>query len=397
MGVYSEVHREPFGVILLIGPGNYPLFLTASQAMQALVAGNAVVVKPGVDSLECIRRFARLLEQAGFDPGLFRVLPEAAEFAKEAIKVGVDKVLLTGSAKTGANVLGQLAPKLVPAGMELSGYDASFVWADADLDLVTNAYRFAWRLNHGETCIAPHRAFVAREVADELRRRLKVMAEEFLDRPTRTPAACRAAELVNDAVARGAEIVAGRLLPDALGLTPTVVAKARPDMPLLTEETFAPVISIIEVADEDDALRAAAHCPFGLGATIFGNEARAQAFARRVSAGSVVINDVIAPTADPRLPFGGRGHSGFGSTRGAEGLLELTTVKVISTWRGDMHLHLNPPDPSDADFFRALIQASHAPSWTARMRGWMKFGRMALGRMRAPRTPRTAAADGSVT
>src|SRR5262249_43348534 len=287
-GVRSEIRREPFGVVLLIGPGNYPLFLTVSQAMQALVAGNAVIVKPGLDASECIRRFATLLEEAGFDPRLSRVLPEAPECAKQAIAVGVDKVLLTGSARPGANVLHQLAPKLIPAAMELSGYDASFVWADADLDLVTKAYRFAWRLNQGETCIAPHRVFAAREVAPELRRRLQAVAQGVPDRPTRTPAAARAAELVQAAVARGAEGVAGRLLPDNQGLTPTVVANVQPDMPLLTEETFAPVLSIVEVPNEEEALAAAAHCPFALGATIFGAEDRARAFAQRVRAGSIV-------------------------------------------------------------------------------------------------------------
>jgi acyl-CoA reductase-like NAD-dependent aldehyde dehydrogenase len=381
-GVRTEIHREPFGVVLIIGPGNYPLFLTASQAVQALVAGNAVIIKPGVGAYECLRRFGLLLQDAGLDPRLYRLLPESAEHAKRAIAVGVDKVVLTGAARTGVNVLQQLAPKLVPAGMELSGYDASFVWADADLELVTKAYRFAWWLNHGETCIAPHRVFVQREIASELRERLKNVAEEFRDRPTRTPAAARAAELVHDAVNRGAELVAGQLLPDGSGLTPTVVATIRPDLPLLTEETFAPVISIVEVRDEDDALAAAAHCPFALGASIFGNADRAKAFARRVNAGSVVINDIIAPTADPRVPFGGRGHSGFGSTRGAEGLLDLTTVKVISTWAGKMHLHLNPPDSTDAAFFDALLHAAHGPSIRERLRGWWRFGRLAIRRMK---------------
>jgi acyl-CoA reductase-like NAD-dependent aldehyde dehydrogenase len=266
--------------------------------------------------------------------------------------------------------------------MELSGYDASFVLADADLDLVTRAYRFAWRLNHGETCIAPHRVFVDRRVAPELRERLKHMAAEFSNRATRTPGAVRAAELVADAVANGAEIIAGNILPQRQGLTPTIVASPRPDLPLLTEEAFAPVISLVEVKDEDDALAAAAQCPFALGATIFGNTASAHALAERVRAGSVVINDVIAPTADPRVPFGGRGHSGFGVTRGAEGLLELTTVKVISTWRGKVHMHLNPPDASDAEFFHTLLRASHAGRWRERTAAWLRFMRLALGRMK---------------
>jgi acyl-CoA reductase-like NAD-dependent aldehyde dehydrogenase len=384
-GVRSEVRREPFGIILLIGPSNYPLFLTASQAIQGLVAGNAVIVKPGVGGGATARVFARMLYQAGLDARLLRVLPEAPEAAQQAIAAGVDKVLLTGSARTGANVLTQLAPRLVPSAMELSGYDASFVRADADLDLVTRAFRFGFRLNHGETCIAPHRVFATPEVVPELRRRLAALAEEFADRPTTTPAARQAAELVTDAVQRGAEIIGGRVLPNNQGITPIVMAGATADMPLLREETFAPVLSIVEVRNEEDALEAAAQCPFALGASVFGNQRDAWEFAQKVRAGVVVINDVIAPTADPRLPFGGRGHSGFGVTRGPEGLLELTTVKVVTVRKGNNHWHLDAPDPNDPELFEAFIRASHGRSWWQRTRSWFKVIR--LFRKRGQATP----------
>jgi acyl-CoA reductase-like NAD-dependent aldehyde dehydrogenase len=383
-GVRSEIHREPFGVVLLIGPSNYPLFLTGSQAMQALAAGNAVILKPGTGGGETARVFARLLGQAGMDPRLLRVLPETPEAAQQAIAAGVDKVLLTGSARTGASVLAQLAPHLVPAAMELSGYDAAFIRNDANLDLVTRALRFGFRLNHGETCIAPHRVFVSAELAPELRRRLAAMAEEFQDRTATTAAARRAAELVSDAVERGARVIGGRVLPHNQGLTPTVVAGVTADMPLVREETFAPVLSIVEVRDDEDALRIAALCPFALGASVFGDPAAARALARRINAGIVVINDVIAPTADPRLPFGGRGHSGFGVTRGTEGLLELTTVKVITTRHGRNHWHFDPPDAVDGPLFDAFIRASHAPSWRQRVGAWFKVVRLFLKKGKSP-------------
>jgi acyl-CoA reductase-like NAD-dependent aldehyde dehydrogenase len=383
-GVRSEIHRDPFGVVLIIGPSNYPLFLPGSQAVQALVAGNAVILKPGEGGGAAARVLAALLEKAGLDPRLLRVLPETPEAAQQAIAAGVDKVILTGSAPTGQKVLSQLAPRLVPSAMELSGYDAAFVRGDADLDLVTRAFRFAWRLNQGETCIAPHRVFVAREKAPELRERLAIMAQEFFDRPSRTAAATRAAALVADAVSKGAEIVAGRLLPDNQGLTPVVVAGATPDMPLLRDETFAPVISLVEVANEDEALAAAGKCPFALGATVWGDPASARAFAQRVRAGSIVINDVIAPTADPRLPFGGRGHSGFGVTRGAEGLLELTTVKVVTVRHGRGHWHLDGPAPGDGPLFDAFLRATHSRSWGRRLVAWLRVIRLFLQRVRKP-------------
>jgi aldehyde dehydrogenase (NAD+) len=147
-------------------------------------------------------------------------------------------------------------------------------------------------------------------------------------------------------------------------------------MPLLREETFAPVVTMVEVRDEEEALQAAAKCPFGLGASVFGHGSRAREFAKRVQAGFVTINDVIAPTADPRLPFGGRGHSGFGVTRGGEGLLEMTTVKVVAERRARMYFHFDPPSELDAPLFSALIQASHHASWITRVSAWLRVARL---------------------
>lgn len=383
-GVRSEVHREPFGVVLIIGPSNYPLFLAGSQAIQALAAGNAVVIKPGMGGGEATRVFAGLLAKAGLDPRLVRVLDETPEAAQEAIAAGVDKVLLTGSARTGANVLAQLAPHLVPAAMELSGCDAAFVRADADLDLVARAFRFAFRLNHGETCIAPRRVFVEKAVAAELKKRMAAVGNELSDVVVRSPAAAAAAGRVAEALQQGAELVAGRILPDGQGLTPTVIAGATPAMAIMREDSFAPVLALVEVASAEQALEIAAQCPYALGATVFGDPAKAQEFAAHVHAGVVVINDVIAPTADPRLPFGGRARSGFGSTRGAEGLLELTTVKVVTVCHGNLNWHLDGPDPEDAPLFEAYLRAAHAGCPWTRLKGWAAFFRLMIRKGRAP-------------
>ncbi len=382
-GVRSEVRREPFGVVLIIGPSNYPLFLTASQAIQALAAGNAVILKPGNGGAGTARVFARLLEQAGLDPDLLRVLPEAPEAAQAAIAAGVDKVLLTGSARTGTSVLAQLAPRLVPAAMELSGCDPVFVRADADLDLVTRALRFGFRLNQGETCIAPRRVFVDRRLAPELKQRMAAVGGELSSVVIRTPAAQVAAARVAEALQKGAELVAGRTLPDNQGLTPTVLAGTTPAMAIMREDTFAPVVSLVEVNSDEEALELAAQCPYGLGASVFGDPARAQELAQRVQAGVVVINDLIAPTVDPRLPFGGRGHSGYGVTRGTEGLLELTMVKVVTTRYGRLNWHLDGPDPEDAPLFEAYLRGAHGASWWTRLAGWLTFFRLMIRKSRS--------------
>ncbi|HSG39392.1 MAG TPA: aldehyde dehydrogenase family protein, partial [Thermoanaerobaculia bacterium] len=301
-GVEAEVRREPLGLVLVIAPSNYPLFLPGVQAAQALTAGNAVLWKPGRGGLAAARAFAGLAREAGLPAGLLMVLPEDPQAAREAIAAGMDKVLLTGSAATGREVLAELARHLTPATMELSGCDALFVLPGADLDRAARAVLFGLTLNGGDTCIAPRRIFVPHALAPALEKNLRL-----------------------------------------LGV----------DLP-------ASGVSLVPVAGPEEALAAAATSPYALGASIFGPEEAAFAFAGRVRAGSVVVNDVIVPTADPRLPFGGRGESGFGVTRGAEGLLEMTVLKTVSVRRGKRLPHLDPPHRQDAELFHAYLTLAHA-------------------------------------
>ena len=385
-GIAIEVRREPFGVVLIIGPSNYPLLLVGVQALQALAAGNAVVLKPGRGGLPAATALAQALWSAGLDERLCRVLPEAPETAEAAIRAGVDKVVLTGSARTGQAVLGQLAERLVPAAMELSGCDAVFVRQDADLDLVARALKFGLRLNDGQTCIAPRRVFVVRSAASELESRLAALARQFpACQPD--PAASRLArELAKEAVAQGARLLSGNLADDG-PFEPIIVADASPEMRLLQEDVFAPVLSVVAVRDDAEALAAAERCPYALGASVFGAKAAARRLARRIRAGTVVVNDLIAPTADPRVPFGGRGRSGFGVTRGAEGLLEMTALKAVVTPRGWWRLHLRDPDPLTERVVAASIAAAHGRSLRERLRAWVDVLR-AVWAARKKRTQR---------
>jgi acyl-CoA reductase-like NAD-dependent aldehyde dehydrogenase len=163
-----EIQRQPFGVVLVVGPKNYPLFLPAVHALQALVAGNAVLIKPapGTDSVSAA--FVSLAREAGIDQSLLVLLPEDEQNVDDAIRAGVDKVVFTGSSKNGRGLLEKLAATNTPAVMELSGEDAVIVLADADTDLVVRALIFGTQLNGGETCIAPRRLIVEESVANEL-------------------------------------------------------------------------------------------------------------------------------------------------------------------------------------------------------------------------------------
>ncbi len=351
-GVRSIIRREPMGVVLILGPGNYPLFLPGVQALQALAAGNAVCVKPAPGGGAVMQALAGLLAEAGLPAGVLQVLEDSAETGRAAARAAFDKIVLTGSAETGRSVLAACADGLRPAVVELSGNDAVFVLPGADLELVASCLAYGLRLNAGATCIAPRRVFVLAEMAE----RLEAELTRKLAGMEAPPMGPRLAGLVSAALAEGARLVRER---------PVVLAAARPEMALLVEDVFAPWLAIVPVAGPDAALAAAAQCPYALGASVFGPETAARAFATRVHAGSVCVNDVIVPTADPRLPFGGRGRSGFGATRGEDGLLEMTAAKAISVRRGRFRPHLHAPRPGDEARFAALVAMLHG-GWRAR-------------------------------
>ncbi|HSK38540.1 MAG TPA: aldehyde dehydrogenase family protein, partial [Arenibaculum sp.] len=317
-GTRAEIRREPVGVVLVIAPSNYPLLLAGVQVVQALVAGNAVLAKPAPGCTAPLRALAGLLEAAGLPPEAFTVLGEDVETARSLLSSGIDKVVLTGSAETGRRVLHDLADGLVPAVLELSGNDPVFVLPGADLAMVARALAWGVQLTGGAVCIGPRRVFARPADIAGLE---ALLAERLRDTaPVPIPPAVQAQldRLLGEARSAGCRILGP---PPAGGRTHAlVVAGAGPGLGLLEEDIFAPVISLVPVGDMDEAVTAATACSYALGASIFGPRDEALALAGRIRAGGVTINDLIAPTVDPRLPFGGRGRSGYGTTRGAEGL-----------------------------------------------------------------------------
>ena len=354
-GVSAELRREPFGAVLVLGPGNYPLFLPGAQVIQALAAGNAAVAKPAPGCLAPMRALAESLRAAGLPDGVLAVLPDSVAAGSAAVATGFDRVVLTGSAATGRQVLRAAAERLTPCAMELSGSDPVFVLEGADIGLTAAALAYGLRLNGGATCIAPRKVFIRPDQAGPLERAL---AGRLADAPAvavPAPVLARLRALLEQAQATGARLSGW---PGEAATRPILVADALPDLELLRQDVFAPVLSIVPVPDEQAALAAAALSPYALGAAIFGPPEAARCLAARVRAGSVVINDLIVPTADPRLPFGGRGESGFGVTRGAEGLLEMTVCKTVLLRRGRFRPHLDAR-AEDAGALAVLIGLLH--------------------------------------
>lgn len=372
-GVGSEIHRAPFGVVLIIGPGNYPLLLPGVQLIQALVAGNAVLLKPGIGGTPAAQALVELIVRVGFDPQLVGVLPESVDAVRAAICARPDKVIFTGSAATGEKILAQLAPHLIPATMELSGSDAVILRADANLDLAVKALAFGLTLNNGATCLSPKRVFVHRSVATEFVGRLARALNQSSSQPQVAHSSSRKSQslltsaaknnlrlLLEAAQVQGAHVIAGEIRDDGAVTIPIVLAGVSPAARLLREDLFAPVLAIVTVTNDHEAVMRANDCLLALGASVFSrDEVAARSVASQIQAGVVTINDLILPTADARLPFGGRGRSGFGVTRGAEGLLELTTPRVVTVSRSKFRPAFGLSQVGDQQLFEAYLEFTH--------------------------------------
>jgi acyl-CoA reductase-like NAD-dependent aldehyde dehydrogenase len=371
--VTAQSRREPFGVVLIIAPANYPLFLPGVQALQALAAGNAVLWKPAAGGTAAAVTLRAVLVACGLDPALLQLLDESTLAAADAIAAGVDKVFLTGSATTGASVLGQLAAHPTPAVLELSGCDAVFVLPGAAVDRVVAALAFGLRLNGSATCMAPRRLFLVGDHPGLV----TAMLEAFKTLPAVAQPGriqLHLAELLEDAQRLGGSLLLDGSLEE---LRFAVIDKATPHMRIAQSDIFAPVLSIFHVPNLDAAVAAHAPCPYALTAAIFGPETEARALASRLPVGTVLINDLIVSTADPRVSFGGRKASGFGVTRGREGLLEMTVLKTIVAQHSRDLRAYRPTTADHEPFFAAYLEAVHSGRWRARWRGLLRLLRAA--------------------
>ncbi|MEM1303904.1 MAG: aldehyde dehydrogenase family protein, partial [Planctomycetota bacterium] len=332
-----------------------------------------VLIKPAPGCSATMRRLAAVLQDSGVPDGLVTVLDESPDAARQAMSDGVDRVVLTGSATTGRAVLRQAAETITPCTVELSGCDAVFVLPGADRDRVAAAVAFGLRLNGSCTCLGPRRIFVTPHDAEPLKQELREHAAAIPPTVLPQPVAELAERLVTEATDAGAKpLTQPNFDADAFApavLDATELGDAACDLPLLQADLFAPVVSIVAVRDAEHALELSRRCPYALGASVFGPPGAAEAVADRVEAGCVTVNDLVAPTADPRAPFGGWNTSGFGVTRGAEGLLEMTRLKTVVSQTAGWLPHLDPPRPGLDRLVIGLLRMSHGRSLGERWRG----------------------------
>ena len=365
-GLDAVIRRAPLGTILIVAPSNYPLFLPGVQALQALAAGNAITWKPGRNGEPIARLFADLCTKSGLPANLLRVTDESVEaVAEEITEARPAKIVFTGSARAGQAVQHLAADHSIPVIAELSGCDAVVALPSADAKRLTEAILFGMRLNGSATCMAPRRLFLVgdhRVLLQQLEQGFRDLEPVAVSEPT-----LRAYKsLVADAEQKGADI---RGFIDPPYIKPTLVYNGLPTMEITRADLFAPVLTIMCASTLEEIVALINENPYGLTASIFGDAAEAQAICAQLEVGTVLINDLIAPTADPRIPFGGLRQSGFGTTRGTEGLLELTTPKTITSRMNDESKHFQPTTPAHEELFRGVIALSHTKTWRSRYAG----------------------------
>ncbi len=369
-GVHSVVDRVPHGTVLVLAAWNYPLLLPGVQAAQALAAGNHVLIKPAPGCEAATAAMVAAFHRAGVPPRALVALPSSTEAAIAAIDDGVDLIVLTGAAATGRKVMAKAAETLTPTIMELSGCDAVVVMPDADIDRAADAIAFGLTFNSGATCIGPRRLIATDATADRLLMALESRLSDQTAFAVHPSAREGAADVIERAIESGAVVRVGTfdasMLRETGSMSALVLDKVGPNDAIAQSDVFAPVTSIVRVASMEDAVAVVNDCRYRLAASVFGDSKAASKLAAELSVGSVCVNDLIVPTADPRLPFGGRGESGFGVTRGPEGLLAMTTTKVVSHRRGKFAPHLKPPTPSDAKILGKAISILHGRTWKER-------------------------------
>jgi succinate-semialdehyde dehydrogenase / glutarate-semialdehyde dehydrogenase len=358
----AHLEYQPYGVVGVIGPWNYPVLVPVFSVAYALAAGNAVVHKPSEWTPAVGQWLVDSFAEVVPEHPVLQAVHGTGEVGAALCRSGVDKVSFTGSTTTARKVMAACAETLTPVVIEAGGKDSLIVDADADLDAAARACVWGALTNAGQTCVGIERAYVAREVYDrflakvvERAGRLTVGEDGADLGPITMPAQVEVIRRhIEDAIARGGKAVLGgaeAVRPPYVH--PTILVDVPADALALREETFGPTLVVAPVESMEQALRLANSTPYGLGGAIYGKR-RALALARRLRSGMTSVNDVLSFAGMSSLPWGGVGSSGIGRLRGADGLREFGRAKSIVVRQGPSLLPSRTFERTDRDVARIV-------------------------------------------
>lgn len=347
--VRTRVAHRPKGLIGVIAPWNYPLFLAVGDVIPALIAGNAVISKADSQAPLSLLAARHLARDAGLPDDVWQVVAGRGSAIGPALISQVDHLAFTGSTSTGRQLAAACGERLIGASMELGGKNAMIVRADADVRAAVTGAVQACFSNAGQVCIGIERIYVHESRYDEFTTAIasavgRITVGASYDFTYEMGSLTSAEQLattrahLDDAVAKGARVlVGGRPRPDLGPLfhEPTVLVDVTPDMVVYAEETFGPIVSVYSVRDDDDAVARANDSEYGLSASIWSADLdAARALAARVEAGSVNINDgYIAAIGSVAAPMGGMKASGVGRRHGPDGILRYTESQTVAAQR----------------------------------------------------------------
>ena len=351
-GCIAMAIRAPAGVVLSMAPWNAPVILGVRAVALPLACGNTVVLKASEICPGTHRLIAECLRDAGLPPGVLNVITNAPEDAPALIEMlighpAVRRVNFTGSTRVG-RIIAQVAAKyLKPALLELGGKAPMIVLDDADIDAAVAAAAFGAFMNQGQICMSTERLVVDEKVADAFVTKLAAKAGSLVAGDPRkgntplgsligTDAAVRIQALINDAVSKGAKVVAGGRSEGTL-MSATVIDGVNSSMRIYNVESFGPVVSVVRVNGADESVRVANDTEYGLSAAVFGRDiARALEIAKRIDSGICHVN---GPTVhdEAQMPFGGVKASGYGRFGGKAGIAEFTELRWITIETGPQH------------------------------------------------------------
>jgi acyl-CoA reductase-like NAD-dependent aldehyde dehydrogenase len=344
----GRIAREPHGVIGIVSPWNYPFSIPATETLAALVAGNAVVVKPSEFTSLVVLELEKMLHRAGVPRDVFQVVVGDGATGAALISSPIDKLIFTGSVATGKRVAQEAAARLLPVVLELGGKDPMLVLDDADLDVASSAAVWGAFVNAGQTCLSVERCYVHHSLYERfleacIHKTSKLRVGNGAEANTDVGPMIHERQLglveaqVRDARERGAKVLTGGQRLTELGINfyaPTVLAGVTHDMQVMCEETFGPVLPVMSFQNDDEAVRLANDSEFGLAASVWTrNRARGEQMARRIHAGTVMVNDTVSCFGISEAPHGGVKASGVGRTHGKFGLEEMVRIKYIASDR----------------------------------------------------------------
>ena len=371
----SRVEFEPLGVVLAVMPWNYPFWQFFRFAAPALATGNGAILKHANSVPRCALAIESVLRDAGMPAGLIGVvLVETEQVAGLIEDDRIAAVTFTGSTEVGSIIAAQAGRALKKQVLELGGSDPFIVLADADLEAAAQTAVTARFLNTGQSCVNAKRFIVEESVADEFVTRFgnavdRLVLGDPVDRATTIGPLARAnlRDTLHGQVRRtvdaGATLVRGGEAVDGPGFyyQPTVLDHVRPGMAAFDEETFGPVAAITRVRDADEAIRLANQTEFGLAASLWTQPERSRELTRRLDAGAVFVNAMVA--SDPRLPFGGIKRSGYGRELGVHGMREFMNTKTVWSAEPAPRLVIRPDDVEMFDRGSGVRTVPYVGAW----------------------------------